>query len=84
MTQGDNELTTARVAIDGVEVPMNEERRLACCEGKQPFQSMSAAQRAIHPPARRDGVQAYRCKACGNWHVGRSGKNKLKVFKKTS
>lgn len=38
------------------------------CYGKVSFDSPADASRAI----RRPGLESYRCRHCGNWHVGTS------------
>ena len=41
---------------------------LAMCEGKDPLTALQAKQIA----ARKRGLQAFRCRSCGSWHVGRT------------
>jgi hypothetical protein len=58
-------------------VPLSHRARLvATCAGKQWHRSEGAAQAHLRALARRYGVlpstlQAYRCRACRGWHVGR-------------
>lgn len=49
-----------------------DRRYLAQCQGKKPFTDRDVAFRT----ARRKGRHAYRCKFCGNWHVGNGGHKK--------
>lgn len=44
------------------------ENEAAGCEGKKEFTSATLAWRAA---CRQPGREAYRCNACGLWHVGR-------------
>lgn len=46
------------------------EVRAAMCEGKHPFDTFTAANRVAERT--RNGVSAYRCRFCGQWHVGRA------------
>lgn len=43
------------------------EYELTACHGKAAFISICLARKAA---ARRKGRNVYRCKSCGNWHVG--------------
>jgi len=41
----------------------------AACEGKERFATWSLAH---HVAKRKRGCEAYRCRFCGHWHIGRN------------
>lgn len=49
---------------------MKHERQLAMCSGKERMPRKAAEDVAQQMRRRGRPVQAYRCKACGGWHIG--------------
>lgn len=53
--------------------PVDEEKRVAGCEGKAGFDSQASASRVAKQTRRRHDhkpLGPYHCPACGRWHIG--------------
>lgn len=56
------------------DTPGKAEFRAAACQGKEPYRTAALAMKVLRRRQRNGGdhktLQAYRCKLCGNYHIG--------------
>jgi hypothetical protein len=61
--------------------------RISCSTGKVGHetrgQAMTVLKRVLRSAKKRkpEGLEAYRCKRCGLWHIGNSGMKPRKAFR---